>query len=165
MKLYYHITDLLILSISTICNARHTTQQLQKVKIKPPFRTDLPFLHLINCRIKNHWKKPISKCIIILCQHKQFWLNIMPDTFFAYMSRMTKIAIKIWAIIWYLLPYKNAYIILFKMIFIYYFDILYFLIFFFKFNARHIFEEVMKIAQSKSRPCAYPNACPKHPHF
>ena len=140
VKLYYHITDLLILSISTICNARHTTQQLQKVKIKPPFRTDLPFLHLINCRIKNHWKKPISKCIIILCQHKQFWLNVMPDTFFAYLSKMMKIAIKIWTIIWYLLPYKNAYIILFKMIFISYFDILYLLILFFeKCNARHIF--------------------------
>ena len=43
----------------------------------------------------NHSKKPISKCIIILCQHKQFWLNVMPDTFFAYLSKMMKIAIKI----------------------------------------------------------------------
>ena len=65
-----------------------------------------------------------------------------------------------------MLPYKNAYIILFKMIFIYYFDTLYlFIPFFEKYNARHIFEEVMKIAQSKFRPCAYPDACPKHPNF
>ena len=54
---YFLKINLLMQSILSICNARHTSEQLKKrVKIKPHFKRDSYFWHLIKCRINDHSK-------------------------------------------------------------------------------------------------------------